>query len=234
MVHTSTTTTTAVLRATVTWAETMALFLAMPTFSTNMRTMNFVLVPGFEFNHLPVWGPAGSLKTFASGFTTGFSFTYSAPFFTGDVYVYSGLNRTGTLLATLVLPGNVKRLRYSGCMGHNYCPTYPEGVTFAGTAKSVNFSGTADCLVYDNITLGSGTPITTTPLPAPPPLRHRPRRNGFVWLAQAESCRFCGGRLIICTQEAAASRCRPSVLPAQRLGRLGEVRASRRASSNTK
>jgi len=57
-----------------------------------------------------------------------------------------------------------------GRMGHNYCPTYPDGVTFAGSAESVNFSGTASYIVYDNITLGSGTPIATTPLPATFPL----------------------------------------------------------------
>ena len=127
-----------------------------------------LLVPGP--NSITFLSGSGSIMNVASGFTTGFSFTYSAPFFTGDVYVYSGLNGTGTLLATLVLPATSNGSGTPGCMGHNYCPTYPEGVTFAGTAESVNFSGTADYIIYDNITLGSGTPITTTPLPAALPL----------------------------------------------------------------
>ena len=39
----------------------------------------------------------------AAGFSTGFSFYYAAPFDTGSVTVWSGLNGTGTLLATDIL-----------------------------------------------------------------------------------------------------------------------------------
>ncbi|NSW77936.1 MAG: PEP-CTERM sorting domain-containing protein [Chthonomonadetes bacterium] len=34
----------------------------------------------------------------------------------------------------------------------------PVGVNFAGVAKSVNFSGAANYIAFDNITLGSQTP----------------------------------------------------------------------------
>jgi len=101
-------------------------------------------------------GGGGDTMNVAGGFTTGFSFDYSAVFDTGDVTVYSGLNNTGTLLATLVLPltpndGN------SGCDGTNFCPYEPIGVTFAGTAESVDFGGVANEVAFADITLGSAT-----------------------------------------------------------------------------
>jgi hypothetical protein len=41
----------------------------------------------------------------------------------------------------------------------------PIGVTFAGTAESVLFSGSANYIGFDNVTLGSGTPTSGTPEP---------------------------------------------------------------------
>ncbi len=102
----------------------------------------------------------------AAGFTTGFSFNYTDPFVSGSsVSVYSGLDGTGTLLATIPLATTP-----SGCPGYDgqYCPFVPIGVTFAGTAESVSFAGTANFVVYDDITLGSSVP--GTPLPAAAPL----------------------------------------------------------------
>lgn len=99
----------------------------------------------------------GAVMNVASGFTTGFSFNYSTPFDPGVVTVWSGLNGTGTLLATLDLP-TTPNTGGGSCGGHNYCPDVPFGVTFSGTAKSVDFSGTANFIVYDDITLGSSTP----------------------------------------------------------------------------
>jgi hypothetical protein len=102
----------------------------------------------------------GAIMNVAAGFTTGFSFNYSAPFEGGLVTVWSGLNGTGTLLSSLNLPSTPNGGSTPGCGGHNFCPDLPFGVTFAGTAESVNFSGTANEIVYDDITLGSSTPIT--------------------------------------------------------------------------
>ena len=89
-----------------------------------------------------------------AGFTTGFSFYYGAPVYSGYVNVYSGLDGTGTILATLNLPAIGS--------GPN-CPTYeciwaPIGVTFSGVAHSVDFGGGADYIAFDNITLGSSNP----------------------------------------------------------------------------
>lgn len=97
------------------------------------------------------------------GFTTGFSFFYSAINNPGVINVWSGLDDTGTLLATLNLP-----VTPSGPYGtppctigepQVFCPFEPTGVTFAGTAESVDFGGTANQIAFDNITLGSGTPV---------------------------------------------------------------------------
>jgi len=94
----------------------------------------------------------GDVMNVAGGFNTGFSFFYSATTNPGTVTVWSGLDGTGTLLATLTLPPN------GLCTpAPNFCHWTAEGVTFAGTAESVNFSGTANEIGFDNVTLGSAT-----------------------------------------------------------------------------
>lgn len=103
----------------------------------------------------------------AAGFTTGFSFFYSAPFDPGTISVFSGLDGTGTLLATLPLPLTADGA-VSGCSdnpGANFCPFVPIGVTFSGTAESVNFGGSANQIVFDNITLGSSIAGGSAPEP---------------------------------------------------------------------
>ena len=93
----------------------------------------------------------------AAGFDTGFSFYYSAPVYGGSITVYSGLDGTGTILATLDLP----LTPFAGdpsCNGVPYCPFVKLGVAFDGTAMSVDFGGTENYIAFDNITLGSVTP----------------------------------------------------------------------------
>ena len=91
-----------------------------------------------------------------AGFTTGFSFFYTAITSGGTVEVFDGLNGTGNLLATLNLPfvpssGN-------GDPTGNFDVWTPVGVAFAGTALSVNFGGTAGQIGFDDITLGNVNP----------------------------------------------------------------------------
>jgi hypothetical protein len=98
-----------------------------------------------------------------AGFTTGFSLEYAAIYFGGSVDVFSGLDGAGTLLATLSLP-----ITSSGCDASyqaGFCPFVPVGVAFSGTAQSIGFNGTADQIVFDDVTLGSDTP-GATPEPA--------------------------------------------------------------------
>ena len=101
---------------------------------------------------------AGDVMDVAAGFDTGFSFYYTAINNPGSVQVYSGLDGTGTLLADLYLPvtpsGGSPECTYGA-----FCPFEPIGVTFGGTAESVIFTGAANQIGFDNITLGSGTPV---------------------------------------------------------------------------
>ncbi len=102
----------------------------------------------------------------AAGFTTGFSFFYSAQNTGGSFSVWDGLNGTGNMLATLGLPTNG-----GTCPGFNagFCPFTAAGVGFAGTALSVSFVGAADQIVFDDVTFGSitpGDPNTVVPEPS--------------------------------------------------------------------
>lgn len=103
---------------------------------------------------------SGSANTMnvTNGFKTGFSFFYSAPLFTGVVKVYDGLDATGNVLASLSLPKTTNGASLPDCNGKNFCPFQPIGLEFNGIAKSVDFSGSANQIVFDDITLGSKTP----------------------------------------------------------------------------
>ena len=103
---------------------------------------------------------SGDIMNVAGGFTGGFSFFYTGPK-DGSVTVWSGPNGTGTLLASLFLP----KIAANPVTQINDMWA-PIGVEFNGVAGSVNFSGTANNIAYDNITLGSKTP-TLSLAPAP-------------------------------------------------------------------
>lgn len=102
----------------------------------------------------------------AAGFEAGFSFFYTSST-AADVTVWSGLNGTGTLLATISLTA---QFNGNGCQGDptgDFCNWTAGGSTFMGTARSINFGGTANQTGYDNITFGSSTPGSgTVPEPA--------------------------------------------------------------------
>jgi hypothetical protein len=91
-----------------------------------------------------------------AGFTTGFSFFYSCISLPGSVVVYDGPNATGNVLATLPLPltPNNGAPDPTGA----FSPLLPIGVTFSGTAMSVGFLGTANQIIFDDVTFGSATP----------------------------------------------------------------------------
>lgn len=88
-----------------------------------------------------------------NGFTTGFSFFYSSST-AASVNVYSGLNATGDLLGTLNLTAQFNQ----GCTGDPsgaFCNWTAVGVTFSGTAFSIDFGGTANQTAFDDITFGT-------------------------------------------------------------------------------
>jgi hypothetical protein len=99
----------------------------------------------------------------AAGFNTGFSFFYSSNV-AGFVNVYDGLDGTGSLLATVMLAGGTN----GACAGDptgGFCNFIPVGVSFLGTARSVDFGGSADNIGFDNITLGAEIPGGSVPEP---------------------------------------------------------------------
>lgn len=127
--------------------------------------------PGSNIGGLPtpVTGAfflSGSASTMnvANGFSTGFSFFYSAPFQPGVVRIYDGLNATGNLLGSINLPLTPNGASVPGCNGKNFCPFQPIGLAFNGIAKSVDFGGTVNQIVFDDIKI-TLAPTTTVPEP---------------------------------------------------------------------
>jgi hypothetical protein len=109
---------------------------------------------------------AADTMNVAAGFTTGFSFFYSATV-AGSVTVWSGVNGTGTELADIALNPNTPGAACPSGDIFGYCEWDPVGVTFSGTAESVNFGGSADRIAFDEITVGSqtagGSPVVPEP-----------------------------------------------------------------------
>ena len=93
---------------------------------------------------------------YAAGFTTGFSFYYTSST-DATVNVWSGLNATGVLLGQITVSAQFN----DSCTGDptgSFCNWTAAGVSFDGTAMSIDFGGTANQTAYDNITFGSDKP----------------------------------------------------------------------------
>ena len=119
------------------------------------------LAPGSDKGALFFLSGGSTILDYAAGFTTGFSFNYSMiNTLGGAVNVWDGLGGTGNLLGTITLS-----LTPSNCPGFNgaYCPYVPIGVSFGGTAKSIEFVGVANFVAFDDITFGSATPGVPEP-----------------------------------------------------------------------
>ncbi|MGL4543778.1 MAG: PEPxxWA-CTERM sorting domain-containing protein, partial [Polymorphobacter sp.] len=143
-----------------------ALAICLNTIGTSCsNTSRGGLAPGSEFGALFFTTGASTILDYATGFTTGFSFNYAQPnTLGGTVNVFDGLGGTGTLLGSISLG-----LTPSTCVaGYSagYCPFVPVGVTFSGTAKSIEFAGVANFVVFDDVTFGSATPGPGVPEPA--------------------------------------------------------------------
>src|SRR5262245_21390730 len=100
-------------------------------------------------------GAAATMNVLA-GFDTGFSFYYSSVNVPGLINVWDGLDGTGNLLASLVLP--VTPFLGAPDPTGAYSPFLAMGVGFVGIARSVDFGGTVNQIAFDDITLGSTTP----------------------------------------------------------------------------
>jgi hypothetical protein len=135
------------------------------TFSSNALAVRTSLHRGIGnfagnpsgFNVLGFQTGSSVLMNVANGFQDGLAFYYSAPNVSGTVTLWSGLNGTGTLLATISLGATGS----TGCAnGGLFCVWTPVGLTFSGTAQSVKFSGKAGGIAFDSITVGSAVPST--------------------------------------------------------------------------
>ena len=102
-------------------------------------------------------GASATTMNVAAGFDIGFSFFYSAIAAPGVVRVWSDLDGTGTLLVEL----DLALTPFQGAPDPTgaFSPFLPFGVAFDGIAHSVDFSGSANQIGFDNITLGSERPI---------------------------------------------------------------------------
>jgi hypothetical protein len=99
---------------------------------------------------------AAATMNVPAGFDTAFSFYYSSVNVPGLINVWAGLDGSGNLLASLVLP--VTPLGGAPDPTGAYSPFLAMGVAFNGIAHSVDFGGTIDQIAFDDITLGSITP----------------------------------------------------------------------------
>ena len=93
---------------------------------------------------------------YAAGFKTGFSFYYTSST-DATVNVWSGLNATGVLLGQITVSAQFND-NCSGDPTGGFCNWTAAGVSFDGTAMSIDFGGTANQTAYDNITFGSDKP----------------------------------------------------------------------------
>jgi hypothetical protein len=120
--------------------------------------------PASQFTGLFFLEGSETYLNYGAGFTDGFSFFYSSANTPGSVGVYSGLNGTGDLLATIDLPVNSP-----GCPEYSaaYCPFTAAGVSFTGTALSIGFGGVANYIAFDDVTFGSAIPGDPGAVPEP-------------------------------------------------------------------
>jgi len=109
-----------------------------------------------------------SILNYAPGFDTGFSFFYTTSQ-NAFVNVWDGLGATGNLLGQIDLFANSTA---NNCAGDpqggpgdpfgQFCNFDVGKLAFSGTAMSIDFSGTANQVGFDNITFGSINPTMQT------------------------------------------------------------------------
>jgi hypothetical protein len=98
-----------------------------------------------------------AILNYADGFSTGFSFFYWSNSASASVTVWDDVDGGGNLLGKI----DLVRQFSDNCVGDpsgQYCNWTAAGLAFTGVAKSINFGGTANFIVYDNITFGADVP----------------------------------------------------------------------------
>ena len=101
-----------------------------------------------------------AILNYAGGFDS-FSFWYSTTGFSGTVSAFDGLDGSGTLLGTV----NLDALGNGPVPGNPFSNWAKASVAFAGAARSINFGGTVNQVIYDDITLGNLDVVAPVPEP---------------------------------------------------------------------
>ncbi|MCH8921271.1 MAG: hypothetical protein IIA23_11300 [Chloroflexi bacterium] len=117
---------------------------------------NFANAPSGSTISFFLTGP-GVVMNVEDGFTTGFSFFYTSAR-EGAVTVFDGPDGSGNVLATVPVEVQYNTCGASGDPSGAFACWTEVGVTFSGTAFSVNFGGVQNYTGFDEITLGSATP----------------------------------------------------------------------------
>lgn len=128
-----------------------------PNYATTFSSTGFILTrSGFHGNFLAETGPI--VMNVTSQFAYGLKFAYLAPA-PATVEVWSGLDGTGTLLASLALSAT------PGCRSLNRCSWKVSGLNISGTASSVTFTGTPGQIGFDNLRVGIPYRVIGSPTP---------------------------------------------------------------------
>jgi len=105
----------------------------------------------------PPGQPSSTIMNVAQGFRSSLSFSYSAIDLAGAATIYSGLNGTGSILASIVLPGLGG---FDGPGKFDWFTRWSDVSTkFTGVGKSVLFSGAGNEIGFDDIKLNTGAPV---------------------------------------------------------------------------
>jgi len=105
----------------------------------------------------PPGQPASTIMNVARGFTSTLSFSYTAIELAGSATIYSGLNGTGSILATVVLPGLGG---FDGPGKYNWFTRWSEvAMKFSGVGQSVVLGGSGNEIGFDDIKLNTVNPV---------------------------------------------------------------------------
>ena len=105
----------------------------------------------------PAGQPASTIMNVASGFNSLLAFSYSSIDALGAATIYNGLNGTGSILATIVLPSLGG---FDGPGKYDWYTRWSEvAVKFDGVGRSVVFGGVANEIGFDDIKLNTSNPV---------------------------------------------------------------------------
>jgi len=103
------------------------------------------------------WDASSMNMNVAGGFVNSFSFLYTSLYFPGLVSIWDGVDGTGQLLAIAALP-RLTSTCGGGAPGDFNCWS-EVNLDFAGTAKSIKWSGVGNFLGVDDVKLDTANPV---------------------------------------------------------------------------